>query len=96
MELNVEADLALGGAPFRGHLGTERVVDPAVELVQIHRVNAFLQTIIFTLEAFNCLRVYDLLIGVAFFQRTADPTPAKCPELNQQENVWPFIRDNWL
>jgi hypothetical protein len=24
------------------------------------------------------------------------PLPAKCPELNPQENVWEFIRDNWL
>lgn len=22
--------------------------------------------------------------------------PAKCPELNRQENVWRFMRDNWL
>ena len=22
--------------------------------------------------------------------------PAKCPELNPQENVWEFMRDNWL
>ena len=22
--------------------------------------------------------------------------PAKCPELNGQENVWHYIRDNWL
>jgi hypothetical protein len=22
--------------------------------------------------------------------------PAKCPELNPQENVWQFVRDNWL
>ena len=22
--------------------------------------------------------------------------PAKCPELNAQENVWQFMRDNWL
>jgi transposase len=22
--------------------------------------------------------------------------PAKCPELNPQENIWQFIRDNWL
>ena len=22
--------------------------------------------------------------------------PPKCPELNPQENVWQFIRDNWL
>ena len=22
--------------------------------------------------------------------------PAKCPELNPQENVWAFMRDNWL
>jgi hypothetical protein len=22
--------------------------------------------------------------------------PAKCPELNPQENVWQFLRDNWL
>ena len=21
--------------------------------------------------------------------------PAKCPELNPQENVWQFLRDNW-
>jgi hypothetical protein len=24
------------------------------------------------------------------------PLPAKCPELNPQENVWQFIRQNWL
>ena len=22
--------------------------------------------------------------------------PAKCPELNPQENVWQFMRENWL
>jgi hypothetical protein len=22
--------------------------------------------------------------------------PAKCPKLNPQENVWQFLRDNWL
>ena len=24
------------------------------------------------------------------------PLPSKCPELNRQENVWQFMRDNWL
>ena len=24
------------------------------------------------------------------------PLPAKCPELNPQESVWEFMRDNWL
>jgi hypothetical protein len=24
------------------------------------------------------------------------PLPAKCPELNAAENVWQFLRDNWL
>ena len=24
------------------------------------------------------------------------PLPPKCPELNPVENVWPFMRDNWL
>jgi DDE superfamily endonuclease len=27
---------------------------------------------------------------------TIVPLPAKCPELNGQENVWQFLRDNWL
>ena len=27
---------------------------------------------------------------------TIVPRPAKCPELNAQENVWQFMRDNWL
>jgi transposase len=27
---------------------------------------------------------------------TLVPLPAKCPELNPQENVWQFLRDNWL
>jgi hypothetical protein len=27
---------------------------------------------------------------------TLIPLPAKCPELNPQENVWQFPRDNWL
>ena len=27
---------------------------------------------------------------------TVVPLPAKCPELNPQENVWQFLRDNWL
>ena len=24
------------------------------------------------------------------------PLPAKCPELNPIENIWQFMRDNWL
>jgi transposase len=24
------------------------------------------------------------------------PLPPKCPELNLVENVWQFMRDNWL
>jgi transposase len=24
------------------------------------------------------------------------PLPLKCPELNTAENVWQFVRDNWL
>ncbi len=27
---------------------------------------------------------------------TIRPLPPKCPELNPTENVWQFIRDNWL
>ncbi len=27
---------------------------------------------------------------------TIVPLPAKCPELNPVENVWQFVRDNWL
>jgi len=27
---------------------------------------------------------------------TIVPLPAKCPELNPQENVWQFLRENWL
>jgi transposase len=27
---------------------------------------------------------------------TIVPLPAKCPELNPQENAWQFMRDNWL
>jgi transposase len=27
---------------------------------------------------------------------TLVPLPAKCPELNSVENIWQFIRDNWL
>ena len=27
---------------------------------------------------------------------TVLPLPAKCPELNVMENVWQFMRDNWL
>jgi transposase len=27
---------------------------------------------------------------------TMMPLPPKCPELNPTENVWQFIRDNWL
>ena len=30
-------------------------------------------------------------------QHHADPAArAKCPELNPQENIWQFMRDNWL
>jgi len=27
---------------------------------------------------------------------TIMPLPPKCPELNPVENVWQFLRDNWL
>ena len=27
---------------------------------------------------------------------TLMPLPPKCPELNPVENIWQFMRDNWL
>jgi transposase len=27
---------------------------------------------------------------------TIVPLPPKCPELNPAENIWQFLRDNWL
>jgi len=27
---------------------------------------------------------------------TLVPLPPKCPELNPTENIWQFMRDNWL
>jgi transposase len=27
---------------------------------------------------------------------TIVPLPAKCPDLNPQQNIWQFLRDNWL
>jgi transposase len=27
---------------------------------------------------------------------TIVPLPSKCPELNPVENIWQFMRDNWL
>lgn len=27
---------------------------------------------------------------------TIVPLPPECPELNPQENVWQFVRENWL
>ena len=27
---------------------------------------------------------------------TIVPLPAKCPEVNPVENIWQFMRDNWL
>jgi len=30
------------------------------------------------------------------FNITLLPLPAKCPELNVMENIWQFMRDNWL
>ena len=27
---------------------------------------------------------------------TLIPLPPKCPEPNPQENIWQFMRDNWL
>ena len=27
---------------------------------------------------------------------TIVPLPPKCPELNAQENVWQYLRENWL
>ena len=34
--------------------------------------------------------------GLAPGRHALLPLPAKCPELNPQENVWQFMRDNWL
>ena len=31
-----------------------------------------------------------------FADITIVPLPAQCPKLNPQENVWQFMRDNWL
>jgi transposase len=35
-------------------------------------------------------------IGRARVAANIGPLPPKCPELNPQENVWQFLRENWL
>jgi transposase len=36
---------------------------------------------------------HDLVVPATI---TNMPLPPKCPELNPVENVWQFLRDNWL
>ena len=40
-------------------------------------------------------RPYPLPPGTSLTQRNL-PLPAKSPELNPVENIWQFMRDNWL
>jgi hypothetical protein len=46
-------------------------------------------------EAMN-LHLAEIATQIAPPNITLIPLPAKCPELNTQENIWQFMRDNWL
>ena len=37
-----------------------------------------------------------ILLDQAGWHLTLIPLPTKCPELNSQENIWQFMRENWL
>jgi transposase len=44
-------------------------------------------------------RMIEDMTSAIFRRRRNDPTlplPPKCPDLNSTENIWQFMRDNWL
>ncbi len=73
VRLDVAQDAVLLGAPL-GRLAVEEgVVDPPIQLVHVHRVDAVLETAILGLEPSDGFIMEGLLVLVAFAQRGDDP-----------------------
>ncbi|HOL72029.1 MAG TPA: hypothetical protein PKW45_11335 [Bryobacteraceae bacterium] len=73
VRLDVAQDAVLLGAPLGRLAVEERVVDPAIQLVHVHRVDAILEAAVLRLEPSDRFVVEGLLVVVAFTQRGDDP-----------------------
>ncbi|HVC76144.1 MAG TPA: hypothetical protein VND96_06445 [Candidatus Micrarchaeaceae archaeon] len=65
VDLNVAQDSVLLASPVGGLAVEERRIDPSVELVQIHRVQACLNPVVVSLQAGDRLFALVLLVHMA-------------------------------
>ena len=73
MPIDLSLAEALLFAPLVRHLLEEGSVHDAIQLVDIHRVDAILQALLLSLMTFDCFLVFPPLIGVAGMKRIAHP-----------------------
>ncbi|HVT28217.1 MAG TPA: hypothetical protein VHE81_09395 [Lacipirellulaceae bacterium] len=72
MALDVPLAALLLVAPLRAHTLVEALVDPTVELVDIHCVHALLEPVPFGLEPGDGIAMLALLVSTAFVERPND------------------------
>jgi hypothetical protein len=73
VDLNVAQDSVLLASPVGGLAVEERCIDPSVELVQIHRVEACLNLVVVSLQACDGLLAFMLLVRTAPAQSSCNP-----------------------
>jgi hypothetical protein len=83
-------------APLFGHLDVERVVDAAIELVDVHGMNAVLEPITFSLQAGDRVVVFLALVRVALAQAGADPLQHLVSETQSTKDLREFLGDDFF
>ncbi|MBL8666342.1 MAG: hypothetical protein JNM48_02645 [Rhodospirillales bacterium] len=94
--LNFLQAAALLFSPLPGHAVEELAADPAVELVDVHGVDATLQPLVLGLETFDRLLMLPLLICVAGVERLAHPTQHLVVELQSAEQRGELLLQHFL
>ncbi len=73
MALNLAKQPRLLGSPLCQHPVVEGVVDAAIELIEIHRVQSILQPLVLDLASVNGLLMLPALIGMAGLEGRLNP-----------------------
>jgi hypothetical protein len=86
--------LLLLDPPLFGHLHVEGTVNAAIELVDIHGVDAILNTVAFSLQACNRGLVLFFLVGMALAKRRTDPLHHLVGEAQAAKDQGELVRNH--
>ena len=101
MALNVSLAAFLLVAPLRAHALVEAFLNPPIQLVDVHDIDALLESVPFCLKPADRVAVFALLVGTALPESADDPLEYLVidPQAGQvlgEQLLQHFLADIWL